>query len=324
MERLYRSGSPSALGKICYSPTHSHGSGKNSCVRGNEDMDAQKPRLGRGLDALLGATTGATSSTLQVGISVIQQNPFQPRKRFDDDELKQLADSIRVHGVLQPLVVRAHGDGYQLIAGERRLRASQQIGLNEVPVHVVPFDDQQVNEAALVENIQRSDLNAIEKAQGFKDYIEKYGLTQEQLGQRLGLERSSIANLVGLLNLPTEVQEAVRHGQISLGHAKVIKGVADAEKQIQLSREVILKQLSVHALEMLAKEAKAEVLDKKSGGSTRPPVEKTSHVSSLENNLRERFMTRVEIKVKAREKGQIVIGFDSNDDFERIMAALTK
>jgi ParB family chromosome partitioning protein len=290
-------------------------------------MDAQKPRLGRGLDSLLGtlsdSANGATAGTLRVGVGSIQHNPFQPRKRFDDDELKQLADSIRVHGVLQPIVVRAHGEGYQLIAGERRLRATQMVGLTDVPVHVVPFDDQQVNEAALVENIQRSDLNAIEKAQGFKDYIEKYGLTQEQLGQRLGLERSTISNLVGLLNLPTEVQEAVRHGQISLGHAKVIKGVADAEKQIQLAREVILKQLSVHALEMLAKEAKADVLEKKTG-TPKPQVEKTSHVSSLENNLRERFMTRVEIKVKAREKGQIVIGFDSNDDFERIMAALTK
>jgi ParB family transcriptional regulator, chromosome partitioning protein len=292
---------------------------------GSRIMDAHKPRLGRGLDSLLGTMNdapGATAGTLKVAVGVIQQNPFQPRKRFDDDELKQLADSIRVHGVLQPIVVRAQGEGYQLIAGERRLRASQMVGLTEVPVHVVPFDDQQVNEAALVENIQRSDLNAIEKAQGFKDYIEKYNLSHEQLGQRLGMDRSSISNLVGLLNLPTEVQEAVRHGQINLGHAKVIKGVADAEKQIQLAREVILKQLSVHALELLAKDAKLDVIEKKTG--TRPPVEKTSHVSSLENNLRERFMTRVEIKVKAREKGSIVIGFDSNDEFERIMDALTK
>jgi len=281
-----------------------------------------KPRLGRGLDSLLGTMQGG-GTTLCLPLEQIAHNPYQPRKRFDDDELQQLADSIRNHGVLQPLVVREHGDKYQLIAGERRLRASQLAGLGEVPVHVLKLDDQQVYEAALVENIQRSDLNAIEKAQGFKEYIDKYELTHDQLGQRLGLDRSSISNLVGLLNLPAEVQDAVRHGQVSLGHAKVIKGVSDAEKQSQLCREVIVKQLSVHALELLAKEAKAEVAEKKTG-TPRAVAEKTNHVVTLEKDLRERFSTRVEIKVKAKEKGQIVIGFDSNDDFERIMAVLTK
>ena len=288
-------------------------------------MDATKPRLGRGLDALLGPgqpnATSITAMTLR--LDEIKHNPYQPRKQFDDDDLKQLADSIRVHGVLQPLVVRHTGDHHQLIAGERRLRAAHLVGLAEVPVHVVAFDDQQVFEAALVENIQRSDLNAIEKAQGFRDYIERYGLTHEQLGKRIGIERSSISNLVGLLNLPTEVQEAVRHGQLSLGHAKVIKGVADAERQVVLCREAIFKHLSVAALEVLAKEAKAEVSNERAPAA-RAAVEKTAHVTSLENDLRQRFATRVEIKVKSKEKGQIVIGFESNDDFERIVSALTK
>jgi ParB family transcriptional regulator, chromosome partitioning protein len=289
-------------------------------------MEVTKPRLGRGLDALLGtmeSSSSATANVYKLRLDQIQQNPYQPRKRFDDDELKQLSDSIRVHGVLQPIVVRQAGNQYQLIAGERRLRASHIAGLTEVPVHLVSFDDQQVYEAALVENIQRSDLNAIEKAQGFKEYLEKYGVTQEQLGQRLGIDRSSISNLVNLLNLPAEVQDAVRHGQLSLGHAKVIKGVNDPEKQIQLCREGIFKHLSVHALEALAKEAKVEVAEK-DPATPRPVVEKTRHVQSLENDLRQRFATRVEIKVKAKEKGQIVIGFDSNDDFERIVSALTK
>ncbi|MCU0705746.1 MAG: ParB/RepB/Spo0J family partition protein [Fimbriiglobus sp.] len=292
-------------------------------------MEQTKPRLGRGLDALLGAVNGG--GVLGIGASVgkvrldqIHQNPYQPRKRFDDDELKQLADSIKVHGVLQPLVVRQAGETYQLIAGERRLRAATLAGLPEVPVHVVGFDDQQVYEAALVENIQRSDLNPIEKAQGFKDYLEKYGLTHEALGQRLGLDRSSISNLVGLLNLPAEVQDAVRLGQLSLGHAKVLKGVSDTEKQKELAREAIFRHLSVHALDLLAREAKAEVAEQKGEKPVRLAVEKTSHVQSLEDDLRQRLATRVEIKVKAKEKGQIVIGFDSNDDFERIMAALTK
>jgi len=292
-------------------------------------MEQTKPRLGRGLDALLGAVNGG--GVLGIGATVgkvrldqIHQNPYQPRKRFDDDELKQLADSIRVHGVLQPLVVRQTGDAYQLIAGERRLRAATLAGLPEVPVHVVGFDDQQVYEAALVENIQRSDLNPIEKAQGFKDYLEKYGLTHEALGQKLGLDRSSISNLVGLLNLPGEVQDAVRLGQLTLGHAKVLKGVADTEKQLILAREAIFKHLSVNALDMLCREAKAEVAEKAGDKPVRLAVEKTAHVQSLEDDLRQRLATRVEIKVKAKEKGQIVIGFDSNDDFERIMSALTK
>jgi ParB family chromosome partitioning protein len=292
-------------------------------------MDQNKPRLGRGLDALLGAVNGG--GVLGIGAAVgkvrldqIHQNPYQPRKRFDDDELKQLADSIKVHGVLQPLVVRQAGDNFQLIAGERRLRAATLAGLPEVPVHVVGFDDQQVYEAALVENIQRSDLNPIEKAQGFKDYLEKYGLTHEQLGQRLGLDRSSISNLVGLLNLPAEVQDSVRLGQLSLGHAKILKGLTDPEKQKELAKEAIFKHLSVHALDLLAREAKAEVAEQKGEKAPRAAVEKTAHVQSLEDDLRQRLATRVEIKVKAKEKGQIVIGFDTNDDFERIMSALTK
>ena len=201
-------------------------------------MEATKPRLGRGLNALLGeAGNGSRGDGGPVGklsVGRIQFNPYQPRKRFDGDELQSLTQSIKTHGVLQPLVVRAAKDGFQLIAGERRLRAAQAAGLSEVPVHVVDFNDQQVFEAALVENIQRSDLNPIEKAQGFKEYLDKFEMTQEQLGAKLGLDRSSISNLLGLLNLPSEVQDAVRLGQITLGHAKVLKGVAEPDRQVAL------------------------------------------------------------------------------------------
>jgi ParB family chromosome partitioning protein len=285
-------------------------------------MEATKPRLGRGLNALIGEPAdGRLPAALAVGL--IQNNPFQPRKRFDDDELLALSESIRNHGVLQPLVVRKTGDGFQLIAGERRLRAAQLAGLAEVPVHVVTFDDQQVFEAALVENIQRSDLNAIEKAQGFKDYLDKFGLTQEQLGAKLGLDRTTVSNLLGLLNLPAEVQEAVRLGQISLGHAKVLKGVTDAERQVALCRETIMKNYSVHALELIVKQQKAEAAP--AVERTPPePVEKTAHVRGIEDDLRQRLAVRIEIKVKAKDRGQIVIGFESNDDFERIISALQK
>ena len=285
-------------------------------------MEATKPRLGRGLNALIGepAVSGLPTA-LPVG--QIQTNPYQPRKRFDDDELIALSESIRNHGVLQPLVVRKAGDAYQLIAGERRLRAAQLAGLAEVPVHVVAFDDQQVFEAALVENIQRSDLNPIEKAQGFKDYLDKFGLTQEQLGTKLGLDRTTVSNLLGLLNLPAEVQDAVRLGQISLGHAKVLKGVPDADRQVALCRETVLKNYSVHALELVVKQHKAEAAPA-AERAPREPAEKTAHVKGIEDDLRQRLAVRVEIKVKAKDKGQILIGFESNDDFERILSALGK
>lgn len=286
-------------------------------------MDTTKPRLGRGLDALLG-TMGqneTATATATVNLDRIQNNPFQPRKRFDDDELLQLATSIKEHGILQPVVVRAQHDGhYQLIAGERRIRAAQVAGLTSVPVHVVDFNDQQVHEAALVENIQRSDLNAIEKAQGFRDYLGRFGVTTEQLAGKLGMDRTTISNLLNLLNLAPEVQDAVRLGQISLGHAKVLKGIPDHARQLELCKETILKNLSVHALDLLVKTVKPEVPGAK---PTKTPT-KSAHVKSVENELRQRLSTRVEIQVKAKEKGQFVIGFENNDDFERVLEALRK
>jgi len=287
-------------------------------------MEATKPRLGRGLDALLGAANNEETTTDRLRVGQIQHNPYQPRKRFDPDELNSLTESVKTHGVLQPLVVRPVDNGFQLIAGERRLRAAQAAGLVEVPVHVINFDDQQVFEAALVENIQRSDLNAIEKACGFKEYLDKFKLTQEQLGAKLGLDRTTISNLLGLLNLPDEVQDAVRYGQISLGHAKVLKGIPEAERQTALCRECILKNYSVHALELLVKQQKMEAAAGVEESARREPVEKTAHVKSIEDELRQKLSVRVEIKLKAKEKGQIVIGFDSNDDFERILEALKK
>src|SRR5581483_9204694 len=225
-----RAGSTSPAAGGWYDPRRSDRPGGGRSFRRGGRMDATKARLGRGLDALI----GGGDKTGKVPVDKIRHNPYQPRKRFDEDELKHLTDSVKAHGILQPLVVRHAGDHFQLIAGERRLRAAQAAGLKEVPVHVVAFDDQQVYEAALVENIQRWDLSPVEKAQGFKDYLDRFGLTQEQLGAKLGLDRTTVSNLLGLLNLPDEVQNAVRLGQISMGHAKVLKGVADAERQVQL------------------------------------------------------------------------------------------
>jgi ParB family chromosome partitioning protein len=298
-------------------------------------MEATKTRLGRGLNALLGemANSAAGGSAQHAPIcklprAKIQFNPYQPRKRFDDDELKSLTESVKIHGILQPLVVRTVGDGFQLIAGERRLKAAEAAGIEEVPVHVVEFDEQQTFEAALVENIQRSDLNPIEKAQGFKQYLDKFSFTQDQLGNRLGLDRSTISNLLGLLNLHPEVQDAIRLGQLSLGHAKILKGIAEPDRQVQLCRETIMKNYSVHALEQIVKLQRSEAIAAVTAGpdpaAKREPVEKTAHVKGLEDELRQRLAVKVEIRVKAKDQGQIVIAFDSNDDFERIMDALKK
>src|SRR5215213_674002 len=286
-------------------------------------MDA-KPRLGRGLTSLLGDGAPEPGSRASLPVEQIQANPYQPRKAFDEDEIGHLSDSIKAHGILQPLVVRPVGDQFQLIAGERRLRAAQAAGLREVPVTVVNFDDQQVFEASLVENIQRSDLNAIEKAQGFKDYLDRYGVTQEQLAGRLGMDRTSVSNLVNLLHLPEEVQTAVRQNQISLGHAKILKGLPSPQRQAELCREVVMKGLSVKALELIVKQQKAEAEAKEAEAALKDahPSHKTAHVQSIETELRQRFAAKVEIKVKDKDRGQIVIGFDTNDEFERLVEAL--
>jgi ParB family chromosome partitioning protein len=286
-----------------------------------------KARLGRGLDALLsgGEETAAGAASTQVSVEAIDQNPYQPRKEFDDDSLAALRDSIKVHGVLQPLVVRQVDGRYQLIAGERRLRAAKDAGLAAVPVTVVDFNDQQVLEAALVENIQREDLNPIEKAIGFKDYLDRFQMTHEHLAARLGLSRSTITNLVALLELPSEVQNAVRVGQLSTGHAKVLKGISDPARQAALAREAVARGLSVHANEALVRQpptATEQPAPERPAYKT--PPEKTNHVQAIEDELRQKLGVRLEVRVKSKEKGQFVLHFESNDDFERLVEVLRR
>lgn len=289
----------------------------------------KKARLGRGLDALIsGANDGYMTPTTMssVALEMIDANPNQPRKTFDPDGLASLEESIRNHGVLQPLVVRNVDGRFQLIAGERRLRAARAAGLVTVPVHVVEFNDQEMVEAALVENIHRADLNPLEKAQGFKEYLDRYHVTHEQLAKRLGMARPTITNLVALLELPAEVQEFIRVGQISTGHAKVIKGITDREKQILICKEIISRGLSVHATEVMTRESAiqeskpvnytAEVEGDKAENL------KTSHVSLVEDEISKKLGIKVEIKVKGKDRGQIIIPFETNDDFEKICAVL--
>jgi len=293
-----------------------------------------KPRLGRGLDALLGITDSdpeVAGSQAEIPVERIQRNPFQPRKSFDEEALTSLSVSIQNHGILQPLVVRQVGDQYQLIAGERRLRAAQMVGLATVPVRVVDFNDQQLLEAALVENIQREDLNPIEKAVGFRDYLQRFEMSHEQLAERLGLSRTSISNLVNLLELAAEVQDAIRVNQITEGHAKALKGLKGHEDQVSMLRQIVAQGLSVKATEQLIRDQKTYRFDgtveaKSEAPATEPksPIEKTNHVRGLEDELRQRFAVPVEIRLKAKDKGQLIIHFETNDDFMRLMDYLRK
>jgi ParB family chromosome partitioning protein len=285
----------------------------------------EKRRLGRGLDALLpraeaaGNGAAVAGEPARVAVNQIDQNPYQPRKAFDQDELSALSESIRTVGILQPLVVRQVGERFQLVAGERRLRAAQSAGFDEVPVRIVDFNDQQVLEAALVENIQRTDLNPIEKAQGFNDYLQRFKMTHEDLAKRLGLDRSTLTNLVRLLELQPEVQSAVRVGQISASHARALLAVGERERQVSLCREIIARGLSVHTTEALVKDQKTEPAVSK---EREPAPEKTAHVQAIEEDLRHKLALRVEIKLRGKDRGQIVLGFESNDDFERLLEVL--
>lgn len=256
---------------------------------------------------------------LELAVNQIALNPFQPRKEIDSDELAELSASIRQHGILQPVVVRRVGEQFQLIAGERRLRAAQAAGLPSVPVRIVDFNDQQTLEAALAENIQRADLNPIEKAQGFKEYLDRFGMNHDQLAQRLGLARSTITNLVNLLELTPEVQNALRTGQISEGHAKILKGIKNPQQQVAAYKQIVSQGLSVKATETMLREQKEEAAGSDTPKDKPAAVEKTSHVKSLEDELRQRLAVPVDIKLKAKDKGQIVLKFDSNDDFERVI-----
>jgi len=217
-----------------------------------------KRRLGRGLEALLGREEGGfeggsldASELIQIAVDQIDANPYQPRRQFNAQDITALADSLRQHGMLQPVLVRAAGERYQLIAGERRLRASMEAQLHEVPARVLVLDDQRVFELAMVENLQREDLNAIDKATAFREYLSRYGGTQEELAGRLGLDRSTVSNLIRLLELPDSVLDSVRTKEISQGHARALLGLPDAESRVEAWRRIVADHLSVRQTEAL-------------------------------------------------------------------------
>ncbi len=303
------------------------------------NQEPSRRRLGRGLNALLGtASMGGTdeanaSDQTEIAVELIDRNPFQPRQDFDQTALNELVDSIRQHGVLQPLLVRPAGDGYQLIAGERRLISAKKAGLNQVPCRVLNLTDQQVSEVALEENLKRQDLNVLEKAIAFQDYLKRFGCTIEDLARRLSFERSTVSNMLRLLELPDSVKTDLRSDRISAGHARAILALKNEDAQIQLSQKIQKENLSVRKTE----EAVRDLMSSKDAdvvpfpGSEESPssaatANRTSHVAGLQNQLRDWLGTNVEIKLsgKSKDKGKIVIDFTSNDDFERIVGKLQR
>ncbi len=247
-----------------------------------------------------------------------------PAVYFDPSRNLVLADSLRDHGLLQPIVVRQVGDRYQLVAGERRLRAATQAGWTEVPVQIVEADDRQVAELAIVENLHRKDLNPLEKAASFQSYLETYGCTQEELAGRLNLDRSTIANLIRLLELPEPVQGALRQGQITQGHARAILPLGDELEQVKFCQRIQTDGLSVRQTEALVQETIAQAdagpigVVARDGRKSRPRRVPSEHVAALEQELRAALGTKVTITHNSRGRGKLVIHFSSHEEFDRL------
>lgn len=270
--------------------------------------------LGRGLGALLSSDTTVDlgPESTEVDLDSIVPGPMQPRTHFDEGSLEGLADSIRTHGIVQPLLVRRQGERYELIAGERRWRAARLAGLSKVPVVVKEVPDQDLLEIALIENIQRENLNPIEEAQAYKRLIENVGLTQEALAARVGRDRSYITNYLRLLKLPDDLQQLVVEGRLSTGHARTILGLTHVDLQRKIARQVIDGALSVRATEHLVRKA-VEGSPAKTASTADP------NIRAAETKLRRALGTQVRIvQLRGEGPGKIEISFFSNQDLDRI------
>jgi ParB family transcriptional regulator, chromosome partitioning protein len=296
-----------------------------------------KPVLGRGLSALLGgagspvrpaenvfqapptpATAESGEQVRRASVARVRPCPLQPRKDFSPESLQELADSIKEQGIVQPLIVRPQGEGYEIIAGERRWRAAQMAGLTEVPVIVRQADDRAVLEMALIENLQRENLNAIEEAQGYAQLIGQFQLTQEQAALKVGKSRAVVANALRLLKLPSALQAFVREGRLSVGHAKVILGLSSAEEQELAAERVLKKSLNVRQTEELAG-ALQRKRGETNGERTRSGLQgQDAHLASVQNKIQERFGTKVVLRYH-QGRGAVEIKFFNDDDLERIL-----
>jgi ParB family transcriptional regulator, chromosome partitioning protein len=261
---------------------------------------------------------------VRVSVHQIDSNPAQPRQHFAPDEMQSLAASISAHGLLQPVVVRRVHDRYQLVAGERRLRAAVQAGWVDVPVNVVEADDRQLAELAIVENLHRKDLNPLEKAASFQKYLDQYGCTQEELAGRLKLDRSTIANLIRLLELPEQVQNAIRHGKITQGHARALLPLGDEQEQIAFCDRIQREGLNVRQTEVIVQDTidaadREPLTDAETPTKpTRSPGAKNEHIAALEQQFRTALGMKVKITHNARGRGKLVVHFRNHDEFERL------
>lgn len=301
--------------------------------------EKKKSVLGRGLGALLEANdtsergndkktiasgTTTTGSVISIPLEMIEVNPFQPRTTFEEESLKELADSIRIHGVIQPITVRkAENNKFQLIAGERRLRASKLAGKTEVPAYIRSATDQESIEIALIENIQREDLNPLEIAINYKRLQDECELTQEQLAERLGKNRSTVTNFLRLLKLPPDLQAGLRDGKITMGHAKALMSIDHMPTLLHAFKEVVSKGMSVRQVEELVRQ-----LEVKPSKNTPAVANKTNAVpfgvQKMQDKLMTKFSTKVQIVRTKDGKGEIVIKFYSDDDLDRLMEMIAE
>ena len=302
-------------------------------------MSADKPRrLGRGLEALLaarepaptaGAASAAEGGVQRLPIARIRPNPYQPRREFAPGELSDLEASLKASGLLQPINVRKIGkDGYELIAGERRFRAATNLGWTEIPAIVREVDDQTMLTLALVENLQRADLNCIEEALGFQRLIDEFGLTQQQVADVVGKDRSTVANFIRLLSLPAAVRSMLEQNLLTMGHARAILGAPDEKTRVELANEAVAKGLNVRDLEHRVRLALEPAPTPSAPAAPAPPAgtrrakgasEPSVAIRGVEDRLRRFFQTDVSIAVSGPDKGQVRIAFYSADDLDRIL-----
>jgi len=284
--------------------------------------DKRRPALGRGMAALLSNALpppGAPGSAqgralLSLPIEAVERSPDQPRKRFDDARMDELAASIRQHGVVEPILVRRHGARYRIVAGERRWRAAQRAGLREIPAILREASDIEAFELALVENLQRADLNAIEEAEAYEVLVKEHGLTQEQVAEKVGKDRSSIANALRLLKLPEDVRDLVRGGELDMGHARALLGVEGADAIRKLAHRAVRERLSVRALEALVR-----ALGKPAAG--KKPSESAS-TRDLVNRLQRRLGVRCRVVPRSAVSGRLEIDYASLDELDGILSRI--
>jgi ParB family transcriptional regulator, chromosome partitioning protein len=280
-------------------------------------------RLGRGLEALLGSATGLATSDegalKSIPVGQISRNPFQPRQEFKAEDLAELRESLKASGLLQPITVRRRPgkDGFELIAGERRLRAAKALGWREIPAIIKEIDDRTLLTLALIENLQRTDLNPIEEGEGYRQLAQEFSLTQQQIAETVGKDRTTIANVLRLLQLPDAVRSLLQEGQLSMGHAKVLLGLDDEGRIIALASEIVREGLTVREVE--GRLRTVGISKTKKTGRPRSVDRQPAEVRQIEERLRRHLQTDVTVKVASSNRGTVTVHFYSADDLERLL-----